>query len=46
MKTAIEITEYMYSIFPEDPCLADFSLFGYGIATANNMKKQIIHPND
>ena len=32
MKTAIEITEYMKNVFPEDPCLGDFALFGYGIS--------------
>jgi hypothetical protein len=32
MKTVIEITEYMKNVFPEDPCLGDFALFGYGIS--------------
>ena len=31
MKTASEITGYMNTIFPGDPCLGDFALFGYGI---------------
>lgn len=31
MKTASEITDYMKTIFPTDPCLGDFALFGYGI---------------
>ncbi|WP_085537370.1 TIGR02757 family protein [Massilibacteroides vaginae] len=31
MTAAIELTEAMKQIFPFDPCLADFSLFGYGI---------------
>ena len=35
MKTAIEITNNIKTIFPLDPGLADFSLFGYGV---NNPK--------
>ncbi|MDD4515861.1 TIGR02757 family protein [Massilibacteroides sp.] len=31
MIAAIELTEVMKEIFPDDPCLADFSLFGYGV---------------
>ena len=31
MKTAIEITSYLKTVFPLDPTLADFSLFGYGV---------------
>lgn len=31
IKTATEITGFMKQIFPEDPCLGDFALFGYGI---------------
>ena len=30
-KTAMEITNYFKSIFPEDPCLGDFALFGFGV---------------
>lgn len=29
--TAREISEYMKNVFPNDPCLGDFALFGYGI---------------
>lgn len=31
IKTAHEITAYCRDIFPDDPCLADFALFGMGI---------------
>lgn len=31
MAAAVELTHAMKEIFPSDPCLADFSLFGYGI---------------
>lgn len=31
MKTAVEITETMKEIFPDDPSRGDFALFGYGI---------------
>lgn len=31
MKTALEITSKLKTIFPLDPALADFSLFGYGV---------------
>ncbi len=29
--TALEITDAFREIFPEDPCLGDFALFGYGV---------------
>ena len=31
IKTAQEITNYFKTIWPEDPCLGDFALFGYGV---------------
>lgn len=31
MPAAVALTEKMKKVFPSDPCLADFSLFGYGI---------------
>ncbi len=31
MKTAVEITEALKEVFPDDPCLGDFALFGYDI---------------
>lgn len=31
LKTAIEITSAMEEVFPGDPCLGDFALFGYGV---------------
>lgn len=31
MKTAIEITNAMREIWPDDPAKGDFALFGYGI---------------
>lgn len=31
LKTAIEITEALKEIFPNDPCMGDFALFGYDI---------------
>lgn len=31
--TAQEITDVFREIFPEDPCLGDFALFGYGVTT-------------
>lgn len=30
--TAVEITEQLKHIFPDDPCLGDFALFGYDMA--------------
>ena len=29
--TAREITDAFREIFPDDPCLGDFALFGYGV---------------
>lgn len=31
IKTAKEITNYFKTIWPNDPCLGDFALFGYGV---------------
>lgn len=31
--TAVEITDTFRSIFPDDPCLGDFALFGHGVVT-------------
>lgn len=31
IKTAQEITDYFKTIWPNDPCLGDFALFGYGV---------------
>lgn len=31
MQTALEITAKLKEVFPEDPTLSDFSLFGYGV---------------
>lgn len=31
LKTAMEITDYMKTVFPDDPLLGDFALFGYGV---------------
>lgn len=31
LKTALEITSVLGEIFPGDPCLGDFALFGYGV---------------
>lgn len=33
--TAMEITDSFREIWPEDPCLGDFALFGYGIDSAS-----------
>ena len=30
-KNAIKLTEKLNDIFPDDPCLGDFALFGYGV---------------
>ena len=31
LRTALEITDSFRGIFPDDPCLGDFALFGYDI---------------
>ncbi|MDR1726260.1 MAG: TIGR02757 family protein [Bacteroidales bacterium] len=31
MKTAEQITKFLLQIFPNDPCLGDFALFGFGV---------------
>jgi uncharacterized protein (TIGR02757 family) len=32
--TALEITDVFKEIFPDDPCLGDFALFGYGVTNS------------
>ncbi len=39
MKTAIEITERLREIWPDDPCKGDFALFGYGVNLEKPEKK-------
>lgn len=39
IKTAQEITDYFKTIWPDDPCLGDFVLFGYGINKPKQIKK-------
>ena len=31
LATALQITDAVREIWPQDPCLGDFALFGYGI---------------
>ncbi|MCC8142675.1 MAG: TIGR02757 family protein [Tannerellaceae bacterium] len=31
LRTALEVTEVLREVFPDDPALGDFSLFGYGV---------------
>ena len=31
IKTAQKITDYFKTIYPDDPCLGDFALFGFSI---------------
>jgi hypothetical protein len=38
-KTAVEITEKLKSIFPEDPMKGDFALFGYSVNKNTKSKK-------
>ena len=35
LATAREITDALAALFPGDPCLGDFALFGYGINHAD-----------
>ena len=32
IKTVLEITNKLKEVFPNDPCLGDFALFGYGVS--------------
>ena len=36
LRTAMQITDAFREIWPEDPCLGDFALFGYGIYKKEN----------
>ncbi|MFA6767999.1 MAG: DUF2400 family protein, partial [Parabacteroides sp.] len=38
MNAAKEITEHLKKIFPEDPCLGDFALFGNDISLKKNKR--------
>lgn len=35
LRAAVEITEALAEVFPDDPCLGDFALFGYDIYQAS-----------
>lgn len=35
MRTAVEITNVMREVFPNDPARGDFALFGYGVEHKN-----------
>lgn len=37
LKTAIEITEYLKTIFPGDPTIGDFALFAYSVNEKSNI---------
>ena len=36
MRTAMEITEALRKVFPEDPCLGDFALFAWSVTQREN----------
>jgi len=36
--TATEITEYLRTIFPDDPCIGDFALFAYSASNTDSEK--------
>ena len=36
LKTAMEITEALREVFPEDPCLGDFALFAWSVTQREN----------
>ena len=38
-RTAVEITDYFLTLFPDDPCKGDFALFGYGVNEQKNATK-------
>lgn len=35
LRTVIEITDAFKEVFPDDPCLGDFALFGHGVSSKN-----------
>lgn len=37
-RTALEITSYLKTIFPDDPCLGDFALFAFAATDKKTMK--------
>lgn len=39
--TAKEITDAFREIFPDDPCLGDFALFGYGVSKNTSEEEEI-----
>lgn len=38
--TAVEITQFLKEIFPEDPCMGDFALFAYAAETKKEQEKE------
>lgn len=35
IRTAVEITDFLIKVFPDDPCLGDFALFAYAASRKN-----------
>ncbi len=40
IRTAVEITEFLKTIFSQDPCKGDFALFAYAATMRENQKKK------
>ncbi len=40
-RTVLEITEAFREIWPDDPCLGDFALFGYGVTSGKEKQNKI-----
>ena len=40
LNTAIEISRQLQEVFPGDPCLGDFALFGYGVTRAAHKQEE------
>lgn len=46
MKAVVELTNVCRSIYPDDPAIVDFALFGLGYTQKNNIEKPTMHPQD
>lgn len=40
LTTAAEITEFLKTVFPQDPCMGDFALFAYAVTERENAEKE------
>ncbi len=46
LTTAAEITQFLKTVFPQDPCMGDFALFAYAVTERENAEKMAKEAKD